>query len=469
MILRHLFRGLILVFLLSSLSLSASNYYTGTGIISPNYASGEPVKGGAVTDTTTGSTMERISDISTLIPHPPSDAMIVYSRYTPINTSGEYILVHGTNSTSCWIVRLSDNAVITKLERDGGHDIGEVNEIRWDYTGSHPNRVYFVYGMKFYQMDVLTENGIPTLIHDFSIDYPSGHHILNDVEGDSSHDSRYWAWQVVGPYDGAYFPRIAIITYDKQTDQILGSIEPGDITPTQNPSHWTDHLPTPNMVEISPDGDYLMVNSTRSYPGSRTEDWDGTAFDSPWVFSLDGTPQRRVSWDETHSGWAYDHDGNQVFVSQNSSTDEIDACNVETGTYPGNCMAIQDFGFYEPDYAYTNNHFSTSYNRANDGWVLWSTYKGSNDNWRFNQIMMLEIAPKSTAKVWRVTPSYNLADTYRDEGSAALSYDGNTVVWTGNWNDPTNGHGEVMKVDLPDGWAETLHTAVIAPKNLIIQ
>ena len=40
---------------------------------------------------------------------------IVYSRYTPSNTTGEFVLVHG-DSTSAWVYRVSDNKLMTVLK-----------------------------------------------------------------------------------------------------------------------------------------------------------------------------------------------------------------------------------------------------------------------------------------------------------------------------------------------------------------
>lgn len=265
---------LLMLLVLPGFCFSASNnYYTGTDIINPTPS--VLSVGGSYTETTTGSTVIRRTDVTNLTPDLPTDSMIVYSRFTPVNTSGEYALVHGTDSTSCWVLRLSDNTIIHKINPGSNvaaanDEIGEVHEIRWDYTGNYPNRVYFVNGMKFYYMDVIDGNDTSTLIHDFSNDYPTGYKIINDVEGDSSNDSRYWAWQVLGPYADGTNPRLAFITYDKQTDTILGRYEPSDN------DNYTSALPKPNMVEISPDGDRVLLHygnaSDRSF-----------ALDGTWV------------------------------------------------------------------------------------------------------------------------------------------------------------------------------------------
>lgn len=521
-------------------ALSGSNYYMGTDTILPTPS--VLSVGGSYTEPVTGSTVVRRTDIATLTPDLPPNAMIVYSRYTPINTTGEYAIIHGTDSTSAWVLRLSDNTVIHKINPGplvsaSNDEIGEVHEIRWDYTGNYPTTIYFVYGMKFFKMDVVNDNDNSILVHDFSSDFPSGVKIINDVEGDSSNDSRYWAWQVLGTYSDGNYPRLAFFTYDKTTDSILGTYDASD-----NPNYTTE-LPKPNMVEISPDGDKVLLhygratdkpftfdanswvnesgsvwsmydyksdssgNSTFAYvkddgvevtkvgtysgsagdltsagqytinstenkiyiwlsdssdPNSSviTGNWGnrpddvGTVLDAPHVFDLDFTNPVQVSADETHSGWSYDLDGKQLFVSQDNTRDYFQACYTTGEPYPDNCF---DF-LNHTDIDWIGHHYSKFYDNTKRGWTLIGTYT-TKSNWAANQIIMVELKPLSeNPRVWRVSPSYNdYQGDYRDEAAVALSFDGNSVFWTSNWNNPSTGHGEVYSVDLPPDWVSTLN------------
>lgn len=265
------------IFSSSSLAAGTSNFDTSSTPISLSYGT-IPPKGQSITEPITGATVTRRTNVAELLPNLPNHAMVVYSRFTPTNTSGEYLLVHGTNSTSCWVVRLSDNSVVAKLFKADGKEIGETSEIRWDYSGSYPYRVYFVDGMKFYQMDVLKENGSPTLIRDFSSDFPSAVSIMNDVEGDSSNDSRFWAWQLLGAYSYSLgtFPRIAFIVYDKQSNSIVGKF-----LPSNNPNYAASSLPKPNMVEISPLGTKVLLHYGRAQNRAFT-------FPGPWISDGNG-------------------------------------------------------------------------------------------------------------------------------------------------------------------------------------
>lgn len=364
--------------LLTSHVHGASNYYEGDAVISPTPSALSV--GGSYTEPTTGATITRLTDHTDLTPDLPDGSLVVYSRFSPINSSGEYALVHGTDSTSAWVLRLSDNTIIHKVNpgsnvNAGNDEIGENHEIRWDYTGDHPNRVYFVYGTKFYQMDVINGNDTSTELYDATDAYPTAYKIINDVEGDSSADSRYWAWQVLGPYTSGKYPVIAFIVYDKTSDALVGQLEPGDVTPTQNASAWADSFPYPNMVEVSPDGDRVMLNYHRCYSGSPTEDWCDSVFDGAWVFDLDFTNPVKVGITETHAGWAF-KDDKQLFIhhmnrTQGSASDTIQACYTDGtgGVYPNNCFNMLEFA----DYNYLGVHWGRM-KRSHQGWIFGATY-----------------------------------------------------------------------------------------------
>jgi len=474
------------------MSAGFSNYTTGTRDIEPAFGT-YPAKGESRTDPTTGNVITRIADRAEL--SPVSDyGMIVYSRFTPTNTGNQYAIIHHSDSTSASLYRLSDKVNLGVIRRDATNPIGEAHEIRWDYTGNYPNRVYFVYTTKFYYMDVVDGNGSPTLIRDFAADFPTAVKIINDVEGDSSADSRYWAWQVLGPYNGQVYPRIAFITYDKTTNTILGTMLPGDVTPTQNAANWAVKMPAPNMVDISPDGSKVILNYGRSYAGSGTADFAGTGFDGTKAWDLNFTNPVYASKSEGHAGWAYNALGHSVFVSENPTTDRVESCDVNSVTATmttGDCINIFDTS----STGYAGEHFSRMYNPAYKGWILvststptgypsgypprqsdytytqyakieangyiyrattggtsgasvpaWPTTKGATvadgaaiwtnygKTWADNQIYMMEIKDMAeNPRMWRITPSYNSHYGYRSEGSAALSHDGKSVFWSANW------------------------------------
>lgn len=521
------------------------NYIVGTPVMKPTYGT-PPNKGDLRTDGTTGMEIVRASSHGELTPASPY-GLVVYPRYTPSNVSGEYVLVHHADSTSCSVYRVADWQDLGVLRRDATHPIGEVNEIRWDYTGANPTRVYFVSGVQFWQMEVISGNGTPELIRDFSTDFPGSVKIINDVEGDSSNDSRFWAWQVLGPYTGGKFPRLAIFVYDKENNEIVGRLLPERFGRT--------YLPAPNMVEVSPLGTKVITHygaaTTRpcSLPGpwtsvgngtwqlvgykaltagnnvfgrvtvgeialanvgsssgsaasitadnqysnnsgsdtfwirpsggsdpngqtvvanwgSRPEDV-GTGLDAPRAWDLSFVNPVVISADETHSGWAWDSMGRELFVSQNNKQDWIETRDI----LDGQVTQILQHGV---DLAYSNGfHFGKIYDRSLRGWLLMNTTSKTNNHWSENQVLMVEVKKKSENPIiWRVSPKYAAyAGNYRDESPVALGYDGITLWHTGNWG-VADGTGDVYEYRLPVDWYEhfpgPLHPPrpLRAPRNL---
>ena len=120
------------------------------------------------------------------------------------------------------MLKILPGAIEIDGEPDQPLDSTEAAEFRWDYSGRHPTRLYYRANAAFYEYDVLTDRA--RRIRDFALDYPGADLLHNDAEGDSSADSRYWAWMIKGPYNDAWgvYPLRAMITYDQQEDQIQG-------------------------------------------------------------------------------------------------------------------------------------------------------------------------------------------------------------------------------------------------------
>lgn len=440
--------------------------------------------------------------------------VIVYSRYTPVNTTNEFVLIHGGNSTSCWIMRKSDNAIapftsgtnqpIRFLPALGqaSRALGESNELRWDYTGSHPNRLYFVgrsledasqslagenTGMSFYYTDIDPNTGInsqPVLIRDFSDLFPTsgsyptggytGGEIMNDVEGDSSNDSRYWAWQVMNTTLGTGYRPYAFLVYDKTADVVLGRMQ-GDCTgvsgvcvAVSNPATALPYMSRPNMVEITPLGTKVHINHGRDYPGSYYEADEGTFADGPKICDKDFTNCERIGPDEGHTGWAWGPNGEEMLVYQNNRNDYVEAVDVANP----NCTVISGNNYtcgtkigrhleYAGDAFYCGFHFGKIYNPNQRGWVQINTYSDSNYGWGINMILLNEIKAwdDPSRRIWRTAPTYNTANgAYRAEGIVAFNYDATELWYTGN-----NGTSEadndykVFSTAIPAGWSTTLN------------
>jgi hypothetical protein len=473
----------------------ASSLIMDTRIIPIPANVGYPAKGVPLTDPVTGFTVTRVADKSELVgdyaAHQSALSSIVYARYSPTNTTGEYVLVHGDNSTSAWLYRVSDNKMMATLRFNpsigqSSRALGEVNEIRWDYTGQFPYRMYFVgrsipkaqgngenVGMSFYYTDFNPSTGTqsaPVLIRDFSKDFPSmaGGEIMNDVEGDSSNDSRYWAWQVMNTTLGTGFKTYAVFSYDKAANQILGSIQRSCVGQTvpcvaiNTPATALPYISKPNMVEVSPRGTRVVVDWGRTYVGNRDLD-TGTVADGPKGFALNFTDPIRIGADETHSGWAWGPNGEEMFVSQNNRNDWIEAVNIATAA-TAKCVVISSNSYScgtklitQPGMdgnGYTLGfHFGKVYDQNKKGYIYMNTYDSNYSAWGKNQNLFIEINDGTVrpSKVVRFGSSYNTHYDYRSEGSGALDFRGENIWTTGNWGF-VDGRGDVTRVALPSNW-----------------
>jgi hypothetical protein len=446
-------------------AVESSNYITDRSIILPTLVSAPPVKGESRVDPTTGIRLTRMTNVAELTGTP--DALIVYSRYSPENSDGKYFLVFAANSTTCWVVDRATLAVVARLAYDNtgraDHTIGEVHEVRWDYTGNHPNRVYYRLGKELWMInDVTNQSTTRQLVKNFSSFIPAiATEVYNDVEGDSSNDSDHWAF-MAAHYNGSNYVVDAFVHYQISTDAVH-VFKPADLAgsgqlATNYASSTT--FPKPNMVEISPNGDGLILHYGRAWisGGQSVRPNDiGTWFDGPHLWPLDfkwGTKTPvKISIDESHSGWAFDSTGRQMFVSQNNRTDGLDAVYTEgTGSGYDNRVVMTTHG----DFGWDNGFHYGKMPPSRKGWAFINTYapaSSMSSQWGANQLIMMQTKPSGqTPKVWRIGSNYNnYSGDYRDEAPAAINLLGNRIYVSTNWGG-TLGHREVFVFHLPSNW-----------------
>lgn len=439
-----------------------------------------------------------------------SHSLVVYSRFTPVNSDGTLVLIHGDNSTSCWVYHTetntsalldSGNAIPLRINPSMGQSsraLGEKNELRWDYTGLHPNRLYFIgyniadgqglsgedVSMSFYYVDIDTTNNtqaVPVLIHDFSNEFPSsgtyptggfsGGLLFNDVEGDSSNDSRYWAWMIVDA-TSTWNPW-AFITYDRQTDTIIGRAlrdctgVSGPCTEVETPAAATNFISRPNMIEISPSGNYVHINWGRAYSGYRDADIEYVS-DGPKACNKDFTDCFRIGADQAHSGWAWGSNGEEMFVLQNNRDDTIEAVDISGGEATAKCSLITgnnytcgtDIALYtdfDPGYANVIGfHFGKIYDQNKRGYALVNTYESVHTHWGHNIMGLIKIWDRTVngTKLWRIASTYNTHFDYRSEGSGALNFTGDEIWTSANWgtDNTATGSEEVYSIGMPSNW-----------------
>lgn len=445
---------------------SLSHFLTSRDLVSPFYGATPPKKGETRVDPSTGAHIRRLTDASEL--DDSSDALIVYSRYSPENVSGDYVLVFGQNSFSSWIVDQKTGDIINEVKDIEGKGVGESQEVRWHGTSEYPNRIYFVKGMKFWKInDVTKTNSLPELIRDFSTEFPNSTKIYNDVEGDSSNDSDHWAWMAVhyGENELGHMTYLvdAIIHYQVSTNT-LHRLTPADLAGTnldleKNRDSFSYR---PNMVEMSPLGDGVVIHTARKFDdsayGGKGKDYISTWFDGahlwPIDFNLNSQAPVKISISETHSGWAFGENNKTLFVSQNNRTDKLDAI-YSNGNILGfdNRIEVAEHS----DFGWNLGFHYGKVAPSKPGWIFISTYENGNSSWASNQLIMIETKPENEEpKIWRIAPTYNLYQgNYRDEAPAAMNFLGNRVYFSSNWGGKLD-HRESFVIELPSNWDEIL-------------
>lgn len=147
-----------------------------------------------------------------------------------------------------------------------------------------------------------------------------------------------------------------------------------------------------------------------------------------------------------HSGWAWDPEGNEVFIAMSNADDQFFMFD------PAKDRRTNIFGMgaWGWDFGY---HFGAIQYPTTPGWALMTTYGGS--GWYEDQVLMLELKPGG--RIVRLG-SYNSwmaagADKpqrYFAEGWASLDGSGNYVY--GGWNWFGRDNLELYRLELPAGW-----------------
>ena len=432
---------------------SAFSYVMGTEYFAQSNIP-QPAQWESYVDPNTGISIRRITDIHKDYPQMPAQygATIDYPRKSRSSSDGRYVLVYtaGTGSNRYKIVDLQAQTIrdaphisTSIYDRNGGQDAQP--EYRWDYTGEHPNRIYYRYGWEFYYGEVDYPDGqanSPTynvLIHNFRKDTAtlgksaaSIQNVYNDTEGDSDAESRYWCWQV-RLSDGE---RRWVIVYDKSTDKIIGKLE--------------NNNESINFTDMAPDGSKAFV----SYNYIDTK-----------AFDLDMTNPINICANSSHSGWAFSPDGIAEFVQiNNCGGDYIRFKSILTGQT--NYLPFHQCYFANTSNGYLWNRCSTPEYLGHHiarvypnirGWAIFSIYDEANNYWGSNQIIAVELKNAAdNPRIWRIASTQNFrgVNPPGPGGSTApeiaLSKDGTKIYFGSNWRGTDN--FEVYEATLPDNW-----------------
>jgi len=338
-----------------------------------------------------------------------------------IITQGEYSLLLYDANTYEFIKGLS--------EQFGGpipENVEGSLEPRWD--AEDPDVFYYVNRMGFYKYDISSDE--ITLIRDFSADFPDGWRLINDAEGEPSWDTRHWGFSVQRTSDWAKY---AVITYDIETDQIIGTLLEDEFPDCSPYSEHCGH----NTITISPLGDRVVVEW--SWPSATIS--YAIDFSDPVLLGDDG-----------HSDIGIDAEGNQVHVIKDDSYDVFAILDLKTGERT-NLIDLPLTGSWDTASGY---HVSAN-NYERPGWAVISTYGGDENTWPYYQVFLLEL--KENPRIYRIAHTHGqyttTDDRYWSETKATINRAGTRIYWDSNWGEPS-GDVDTYQAVLPETWWEDL-------------
>lgn len=168
------------------------------------------------------------------------------SRY--FVNSGKFV-----NGTMLHFFNTADNSPINMASYNGHENW----ENRWDLNDN--NKIYYIGNgaCTLYEYNVNTR--VSTAIHNFKNEFPSCGYLWMGGEG-THYNQRYWALIVKGPYQHSYYPLLSVIVYDRETDSIIGKMDKAKfVQQGGNPDVWDFFNYGPNMVDIAPSGDRVLL------------------------------------------------------------------------------------------------------------------------------------------------------------------------------------------------------------------
>jgi hypothetical protein len=215
--------------------------------------------------------------------------------------------------------------------------------------------------------------------------------------------------------DDSSFGSLGVITWDLDTDTIVGSMD----TNGERPDH----------VSMSPSGDYCVVSGDGP---------NGTS-----AYSRDFSQRTQLLHKSEHSDIAIDANGDDVFVAVDyqASAGDIFMMNIRTGVRT----------LLLPSYVNgtaTALHISgKAFNKP--GWVVLSTYaeNGGDRQWFHRKVMAVEL--KADPTVYNLAFTYNEDNGYWTEPQASVNRDFTKVLFNSNWGTGSDTDVDAYMVEIP--------------------
>jgi len=313
-----------------------------------------------------------------------------------------------------------------KVLAGSGNSRPTTAEIRWD--SRDPDIIYYAGGWdakatKLHMQNVKT--GKITVLHDFAEDFPWASKVSMREEGDSSADSRYWAFMAKGK------GKKAVVTYDKDSGgknkgKVIGKLDNAG-------ADW---------IGMSPSGKYVIFGEV----GVHTD------------IELKKQYKRKFMG---HSDLAIDDEGREVMFNGFRVTD-LETC--KDTHYP---IYNKPFRPWHIDRkingkkaAWFGAHISGN-NYGTPGWALVSTYSSKTPDqliyYPEQCLLMVEVTQRKNPppRVWRVAYHQSQQKKYADAPFAKTNLSGTRIYYGSNLN-KSQGEYNVYCVQLPDGWYEKL-------------
>jgi hypothetical protein len=481
-----------------------SNYVQGlTSALQPTYSPGtpgtHPAKLTAIAQATTGISFQRITSITDTAPasNGVTNLRNVYSKWSSVNATGEYLLAEIQDSYTTYLYRIVDGVCLGKVSGTsaGNNSVGENTEFRWSTRGDEPTTVYYMtssgggYGGRQLVKKDIVNGGPETLVKDFITPLSMGgtEYLYCDSEGSPSIDMRYWAWM---RRDNLFGGSREFVVYDVFTDTIVrakpqpasGFVSLGHNNSGIVNNEWTTR---PNWVSMSPRGDRIQLAWGRSYPGSNEAGFGQN--DMPHTYkSSDFSDPIKCAVDETHGAWSWGPNMEQSWTCQNNRIDTmevtLDVTNPINSWATGR-VSVADQGTWTTANAATNGRrqflaLSGSWNNGyNDEpgqhymWQMSGRKRGfsvigtdgtyNTNAYGYNNILVIR---HSDGRIWRAgsIPHQYLYSTtddvakYFSEVQWATDPFGITLHGSSNFQNTSltsgNNHNEVYIAKLPHNW-----------------
>lgn len=405
----------------------------------PNLA--EPQPRAPFLDPVFGTCVVRVTDrTADLDPGDPSPGLKnEYSRVQAFNANGTRLLARSVEAN--WYLY---DAVTLQVIRQLPLDI----DPRWDATD--PDVIYHFTEsavddqaryVRLMAYNVATSQ--ETLVHDFTADFPGQQvtAVWTRYEGSPSSDGRTWGLMA---QDAQWLP-MALVVYDQLTDTVIASLDLTGFTQVQREI---------DTVTISPSGNYFLAYHDLTCPVGTL----GTAANPCGLMVYDQNLKNGRGLLRTvgHSDPAYDSQGREVLVFQDTTTDWISMVDLQSGVITA---------LWQIDFSHSPIGFHISGRSfAEPGWAIVSTYEGSRPTamtWMDDSVFAVELT--AGGRVARLAHTHSLVDDVNDpdyfyfaEPQASANHDLTRIVFGSNWDQMGTGEVEMYLIDLPANWVDNL-------------